>query len=627
MTACRALLPWLAICAGHLILNAAAARESPSDREYTVFCGGAERAIRILGGNRVLETGAGRSVDQPVWLARPEVMVSAARKSMVPALVERYEATSWRAARVGGFYFFSYASLPLAFSAAERMWLDGLEASPLIARRKHSRFVPADPYWPEQWHLRNSGQRAAVPGLDLNVVPVWTRFLGRGVVIGIVDDGLQVDHPDLAANTRHGLHYDFLRSRPDPSPLRSDVHGTPVAGLAAAAANREGGLGVAPQAGLAGLRLTAQAATDDQEASAFSWKNDAIHIYNNSWGPSDDGSTLEGPGGLAAAALLRAVNFGRGGLGSVFVWAGGNGRGVDDANFDGYANSIHTIAVGALSDTGRQTSESEPGANLLVVAPSSSLRRQGLATTDLRGSRGYNRNGSNDGAVIPRSNLANTDYTNDFGMTSGAAPLVSGVVALMLEANPRLGWRDVQEILLRTARRVHQSDAGWKQNGAKFWFNHKYGAGLVDAAAAVSLAENWSPLPGATHVAVARSGLSVGIPDAAPSGALVEFDLSAQPDLRAEHVEVVVSVRHGRRGDLRFTLTSPSGMVSVIGPRRLDGGRNFAGWPFRTVRHWGESSRGVWSLKIEDVAAGYAGTLTKVKLVVHGSRILRTARR
>jgi len=626
MMARRALLLWLAFGIEPLI-HAAADGGGPSEREYFIFSGGAERAIRILGENRVIETGAGRLVDQPVWLAQPEVIVPAARKSMVPLLAERYEAASWRAARIGGFYVFTYASLPLAFSAAERMWLDGLEASPLIARRKHSRFVPADPYWTEQWHLRNIGQRAAVPGFDLNVAPIWTRFLGRGIVIGIVDDGLQIDHPDLAANTRHGLHYDFLRGRPDPSPLRSDVHGTPVAGLAAAAANTGGGLGVAPQAAVAGLRLTSRAATDDQEASAFSWKNNAIHIYNNSWGPSDDGSTLEGPGGLASTALLNAVTFGRDGRGSIFVWAGGNGRGVDDANFDGYANSIHTIAVGALSDTGRQTSDSEPGANLLVVAPSSSLRRQGLVTTDLRGARGYNRNGRNDGSVIPLSNLENIDYTNDFGMTSGAAPLVSGVVALMLEANPRLGWRDVQEILLRTARRVHQSDAGWRQNGAKLWFNHKYGAGLVDAAAAVSSAENWSPLSGATHVAVSRARLGLGIPDAAPSGAMVDFDLSAQRELRVEHVEVVVSARHGRRGDLRFTLTSPSGMVTVIGPRRLDGGRNFARWPFRTVRHWGESSRGVWSLRVEDVAADYQGTLTNVELVVRGSRVLHTARR
>jgi subtilisin-like proprotein convertase family protein len=599
-------------------------------REYTVFDAGRERVVRLLGGNRIIEVGDGRPVDRPVWSGRPEVTVPAARQTMVPALAEQYGAASWRRGQIGGFYVFGYRSLPEALAAAERMWLEGIEASPVILRHRPGRFTPSDPYWSQLWHLRNTGQLGGVPGVDLNVQSVWSRYRGRGIMIGIVDDGLELSHPDLAANVappRSSLHRDFLRSRADPSPGRLDVHGTPVAGLAAAASNRIGGQGVAPEAGLAGLRLTAGAASDEQEAEAFSWRNDAIHIYNNSWGPADDGATVEGPGTQAAAALRRAAMFGRGGRGNIFVWSGGNGRGLDDANYDGYANSIHTIAVGAMSDRGRQTSESELGASLVVVAPSSSRNRQGLITTDLRGIRGYNRDGRNDGTVRPAQNLANRDYTNDFGMTSGAAPLVSGVVALMLEANPRLGWRDVQEILLRTARRVHTNDPDWRRNGAGWWFNHKYGAGMIDAVAAVQAAEGWRNLPGATRVVVRRSGLNLPIPDGRAAGIEVTFDLSMEADLRVEHVEVVVSARHRWRGDLRFTLTSPHGMTSEVGARRADSGRNFNRWPFRSVRHWGERSRGVWKLRVADVDRGYAGTLDRVDLIVHGTRVTQTTRR
>lgn len=588
---------------------------------------GNERSFRQVSPAHVQDTESGQ-----VFAMSPELSVAAADAAVAERAGRRFGAIRTEPSGVGGLYLFSFPSVRDALFAAKRLKRADFRVAPSLWQQRRVRFAPRDPLYAQQWHLLNRGRLGAKRGIDLNLRPAWQSYRGEGIGIGIVDDGLQLNHPDLRANVfpvsadpAQSVHFDFNRGRTDPAPGRGDAHGTAVAGLAAAGSNRSGGLGVAPGARLAGLRLIGAPSTDAMEASALQHREDVLQIYNNSWGPEDDGRTVEGPGLLALAALERGVLFGRGGRGSIFVWSGGNGRQErDDSNYDGYANAIETIAVGAVSDRGRQTSESENGANLLVVAPSSSLMRQGLVTTDLTGRRGYNRDSSNDGFVRQPSNLRNLGFTDDFGMTSGAAPLVSGVVALMLQANPSLGWREVQDILIRTARKVHPSDAGWRQNGAGLWFNQKYGAGLVDASAAVAAAEAARRMGGATKVGKDLTGLDLAIPDNQTAGVEVRFDLGAEPSLRVEHVQFIVTVEHSYRGDLHYELVSPSGMSSTVAARPLDRGRRLLRWPFMTVRHWGEESRGVWTLRVSDRARRDTGVLRAAEIVVHGVRITET---
>ena len=618
----------LAVALAFLCLAARA--EAAKGAGFVVFESGAERVLRFVASDQVVDIG-----DSDVRLTvRPQVTVPVARRALVPDMAKRYGATRWESAPAGGVYLFYYETVSSALESAARMYRDGVEASPVILRQRRSRFTPPDPLWRSQWHLRNTGLNRGLRGIDLNVLPAWKTATGKGITIGIVDDGLELGHPDLRDNVwprtpdrTRSMHFDFLRSSTDPSPTAQDGHGTAVAGLAAARDNLFGGVGVAPRARLAGLRLTATETSDLQEAEAFAWKNDRIHIYNNSWGPDDSGAVVVGPGRTAATNLRRAAELGRGGRGNIFVWSGGNGGVYDDANYDGYANSMYVAAVGATSDLGVITTEAEAGCNLLVVAPSSSRMRQGLITTDLTGARGYNVTGANDGYVIPGRNLADRNFTNDFGMTSGAAPQVAGVVALMLEANPKLGWRDVQEILIRTSRRVHARDNGWKLNGAGFWFNDRYGAGLVDADAAVRFARTWRNLPGRQTLRLPLRDLNLAVPDGDPAGLKVSFDLRNLSDLRVEHVQLTVSVAHPWRGDLRYQLNAPSGMSSVVAIRPNDRGQSLRRWTFMSVQHWGESSRGVWTLEVSDRVRGDAGVLQDAELIIHGTRILRTARR
>lgn len=480
-------------------------------------------------------------------------------------------------------------------------------AYPLVAREQAKRLIPNDPLFANQWHLLNTGQGGGTAGEDANVTGVWEAYLGTGVLIAIVDDGLQRTHPDLAARYVAAASYDFNGNDADPTPVGNDAHGTAAAGVAAGSGNNSLGIsGAAPGASLAGLRLIAAAVNDAKEASALTFALADVDIYSNSWGPSDTGQQLAGPGPLTLAALEQGVTNGRDGLGAIYVWAAGNGLQSDDnVNYDGYANSRYTIAVTAIDNTGRQSWYAEPGAPILVAAHSNG-GTLGITTTDLVGTAGYN----------TASSGAGGDYTNTFGGTSSATPLVSGVVALMLEANPQLTWRDVQHVLIDSARRNDPSDADWTQNGSGRWVNHKYGYGAVDAEAAVALAETWTTV---TPEVAASSGtrfVSQAIPDNNATGISSTFTMSA--DLTTEWVEVTFAATHPYRGDLEVVLTSPSGTQSVLAEPRGDSGDNY-NWTFTSARHWGESSAGNWTLTVRDRSAADVGSWASWSLDVYGT--------
>ena len=509
-----------------------------------------------------------------------------------------------------------------------------LGAEQLVARRRYARDVPNDPLFASQWNLRNTGQGGGSAGADVDVAPVWNfaagTGLGAGVNIAIVDDGLERTHADLAGNYVAGLSFDFNGNDADPSPGINDMHGTACAGVAAGRGNNGVGVtGAAPRAGLSGVRLTAAPATDLQESQALTFRNDnqggtgTNHVYSNSWGPADDALTLEGPGPLTKAARASGVQTGRGGKGSIFVWAGGNGAyananspQADNSNYDGYANSRFVIAVGATTNAGTRAPYSERGANLFVNAPSSG-GTLGITTVDRSSTAGYN----------TATAAAGGDYTSDFGGTSAAAPLAAGVTALMLEANPALGWRDVKHILARTAVKNDPADAGWTTNAAGRHHNDKYGFGRVDAAAAVALARTWTDV-GPELSATAAAAVRAVIPDGAGNGPAPSFgatlsrSLSITTALNVETVEVTVDVTHAYRGDLEFTLTGPSGVQSVLGTvRSLDDGDNFANWTFSSVRYWDESSLGTWTLGIRDGFGGAVGTWNSWSLAVYGTAV------
>lgn len=491
--------------------------------------------------------------------------------------------------------------------------MNGAEALvPLVPLEYKLDFTPNDPLFVDQWHLENTGQTGGTAGADANITSAWDTALGTGVVIGVVDSGTQFTHPDLISNYLASASYDFIDNDPDPTPdpmAPGAPHGTSVAGVAAGRGNNSVGIsGAAPEANFAGLRLIVDGApiTDLQIADALSHSSSVIDIYNNSWGPvfAPDIFFLAGPGILSQGALQQGVTSGRDGLGNIYVFSAGNDLLIDaNVNYNGFANSRYTIAVSAIGDDGKQSAYSEPGAPILVAGYSSDGVGVGITTTDLLGADGYDPG----------------DYTDSFGGTSSAAPLVSGVVALMLDANPELSYRDVQHILVNTAEQNDPTDLDWTTNSAGHLINHKYGFGAIDATAAVISALGWTPVGPEVSTTTGTINVDAVIPDNDPTG--VEDSVDVAGNLNIEWVEVVFDADHEYRGDLELVLTAPDGTESVLSEAHLDPGEDFDHWTFTTARHWDTQSAGTWTLKVSDRSELDVGTWNSWQLNFYGTTV------
>jgi subtilisin-like proprotein convertase family protein len=405
---------------------------------------------------------------------------------------------------------------------------------------------------------------------------------------------LQWDHPDLKDNYRPSLSFDVNFNDTDPYPDEvSDDHGTRAAGVAAAGANRYCGVGTAYKAGLSGIRLLSSpsGSTDAEEAFAMIYKFNENMIYSNSWGPMDDGHTVQGPGTLAMKALEHGVANGRNGKGNIYVWSAGNGAfRQDQCNYDGWANSRYTICVASVDYYGNRPDYSENCSMVLITTPSGGgvFRKPnedyvGITTTDLMGDRG-----------VPG------DCADNFGGTSASAPLAAGGIALILEANPELTWRNVQAILIETGMKVDPT-ADWAINGAGYSYSHWYGFGLFDAHAAVLLAQNWTTLPPERFLQA-----PVRIEKELPPNRTMSVSIDVTADFIIEHVRIFVKIDHPYRGNLRMILLSSSGMKSILAEPHQDFHADWV-WEFGSLAYWGESTKGIWTLKVENTNGTTSG--------------------
>lgn len=486
--------------------------------------------------------------------------------------------------------------------------------------QKRDRFTPNDPRFPNQWHLKNTGQKSpdltpGLPGEDVaagEIESVWESYRGDGVVIAIMDDGVDIDHPDLSGNTILEKSRNYAEGGSDPSPPTGSggeyAHGTAVAGCVAASGNNGlGVVGVAFAAKLVGYRIVETAGhTDANEADALGRNLDVVDIHNNSWGPKDGAGLLEAMLPLSQDAVLAGITYGRGGKGFVYVWAGGNGGDQDNSNYDGYANSRYTIAVAASDFNGKRASYSEKGANILVSSPSlgdypGSL---GIVTTDLPGTDGY----------------TTGNYYNWFDGTSAAAPIVSGCVALMLQANMDLTWRDVQHVLVESADHNDPADPDWTVNAAGKHINHKYGFGRVNVKKAIDLAGNWVNV-GPVVTAEASAVPNAPIPDNHPAG--VSNSVAIAEKITIEQVEITFTAGdHPNWTELEVELIAPSGTRSILAePVPIAASSPaYDNWQYTSVRHWGENSEGVWTLVVRDLGSrAGSGNFESWKLTVYGT--------
>lgn len=447
-----------------------------------------------------------------------------------------------------------------------------------------------DPKWSSMWYIHCNDKTSPCHS-EMNILGAWQRgYTGKNVVVTILDDGIERNHPDLAPNYDHLASFDVNGNDYDPTPRydfrNENIHGTRCAGEVAAAANNSHCIvGVAYNAHIGGIRMLDGDVTDIVEAKSLGIRPDYIDIYSSSWGPKDDGKTVDGPGPLTKQAFEQGIKKGRKGLGSIFVWASGNGgRQGDHCSCDGYTSSIYTVSIASTTEHGNRPWYLEACSAIIATTYSrGEFNDRKIVTTDIR-----------------------QRCTDGHTGTSVSAPIVAGIIALALEANLLLTWRDVQHLLVKTSRPLHLKADDWKTNAAGHRVSHLYGFGLVDAEAMVLEASKWRTVPPqhtCTHIPQGQiryinAGQTL-------NSSMVSSGCSDKPEHQVtflEHVVVSIRIVHQRRGDLEINLISPSGTKSQLLAKRLYDSSNegFRNWKFMSVHFWGERAEGTWALEIID---------------------------
>ena len=327
-----------------------------------------------------------------------------------------------------------------------------------------------------------------------------------------------------------------------------------------------------------------------------------MDVVNASWGYSaaysDNFSSSYFSG--SKSAIINDVSTGRGGLGIDIVFSAGNGRSSgDNVNYHNFQNDPFVITVAATDTYGHVAAYSTPGAALLVSAAGGAL------TDDRLGTAGY----------------TSGDYIAISG-TSYSAPAVSGIIALMLQANPNLGFRDVEQILAYSAKNTDPTNASWHTDGAHDWnggglhFSQDYGFGMVDATAAVRLAESWQYQ--STYANMSTESASHGDNLAITDGGSVQSQITFGSSLDVEKMVIDLNITHPNVSDLTVTLTSPDGTSAVLASHPASG--TGGGIVFETSANnfWGEDAKGTWTLTVTDSVAGNVGTLNGWTLTALG---------
>lgn len=547
-----------------------------------------------------------------------------------------------------------------------------------------------DPLFRYQWHLLNTGQKVIadslpVAGVDINVDKLHRdNIRGKGILVAVVDDGLEINHEDLSANVRPGSSKNFYDNSTDPTPQNgNDYHGTAVGGIIAAVGwNNKGVRGVAPEAQIGGFNFLSQDGDTrykNQNSNIFYAWGDGIesrntHIFNNSWG--GDYRFYPAVSVAETTSWERLTNATRNGKGGIYVKSAGNSfdsfftmtiYGIDDicrqvtkdtrvscasANADPFNNYINVITVGAVNAQGVRSSYSSAGPAIWVAGFGGEYGNQSkyaslngvnsggpaIVTTDLSGCSVGGNSDRQNGRIYNDLDTSNSkidascNYLANMNGTSAAAPTVSGVAALILQANPALTARDVKYILATTARKVDPNYApityqgniieeAWITNKAGHPFSNWYGFGLVNAEAAVAKAKTFTSLS-----AIKDSGWLSSKDSAQPirsSANPAALKVNVDSDAKVENVQVSFNTSHNMPRNLRVTLTSPSGTESTLMTplstlQPVSSGTGFTVPLTSSNAFLDEQAGGIWTLKVSEINGNSTELLKNFKIRVVG---------
>ena len=466
--------------------------------------------------------------------------------------------------------------------------------------------------FPQQWHLKKTTVNGTNVDAHASVESAWQLSDGTGVIIAVIDDGVDLDHQEFQSSGKLIAPRDVTRQSDNPRPGTGNNHGTACAGVACAD-GLFGASGVAPKAKLMPIRLNSGLGSQ-AEADAFVWAaQHGADVISCSWGPTDGDFTDPNDPihdeqvplpDSTRLAIEFALQNGRNGKGCVISWAAGNGN--ESVDNDGYASFDKVIAVAACNDVSKKSPYSDFGSAVWCCFPSNNFfpsKTPGIWTTDRSGTVGYNP------GVTSKGDAAG-NFTNSFGGTSSAAPGVAGVAALILARNPNLRFDEVKDIIKRSCDRIDPAGGSYGADGHSAF----YGFGRVNARKAVELAQPAQP----GHVQIRSAVQDVAIKDFKTSKlSIAVADTGALTGLK-----VTVDIEHTFIGDLVVTLKSPAGMsVSPIKLHDREGGGtqnlkktydsvNAPG----IVAFNGKSPQGTWTLEVADKAAADVGKIRSFTL-------------
>ncbi|MBW2262892.1 MAG: S8 family serine peptidase [Deltaproteobacteria bacterium] len=344
-----------------------------------------------------------------------------------------------------------------------------------------TQYIPDDTFFDAQWHLHNTGlYTGSVEDADVDAPEAWDIVTGAGVIIAVFDTAIDISHEDLDCVAG----YDFVDDDDDPSPELDEPdypHGTAAAGVAAAVGdNALGVAGTAFGAQIMPVRLIGEGIDLSTVFWAFVWAVDnGADVLSNSWSLSANDCPTVPAYGSIWNAVEYAVTEGRGGLGTAVVF--GSGNGACDIADDGVAANPDIVVVGASLDDDTLAAYSNFGEYVSVVTPSGPEfggEHTKVRTTDVMGPDGYPAFRGND------------NYTGTYWGTSSATPLAAGVIALMIEANPRMTHDQLKTMLEDTADKIDPGFGAYDSDGVSYYYGH----GRVNAHAAVTAAYNRAPL-------------------------------------------------------------------------------------------------------------------------------------
>lgn len=542
-----------------------------------------------------------------------------------------------------------------------------------------------DPLFEYAWHLENTAQStfslaSGEAGNDAKLIDLINAGAsGEDVKIAISDSGIEHTHEDLFENYISGVSKNFYNSSPysgDPEPdydNESDSHGTAVTGIASAVGgNSLGSRGVAPNSKFSGFNFLANGISQSVDMTLYQMEGD-FDIFNYSYGVTPiiyypiSFNTTERQSIIDA--YETNVNTLRDGKGAIYVKSAGNDYAINTSTYysgtwQSYIlgnatltednNLPYTIIVGAVNALGESSSYSTPGSNLWISAQGGEfgIDNPAIITTDFEGCDKGQSNSSNTLNSFENNDNGlndNCNYTSIMNGTSSAAPIISGVIALMLEANPDLTWRDVKHILASTAyisnlntSTIHPGGRnlsghaymnGWKKNAAGYWFHNWFGFGVVNAESAVEMAKDYNivfsefkqTINSIDDSWIYDSGdLTQNIPNKNKNG--TTHTLSVTENYTIESVQVTFSANHEYAENLGVELTSPSGTTSKLilinsGILQYD----YENALITSNAFYGESSSGNWTIKVidgsdenPDGTSGTDGTFLGWKLNIMG---------